>query len=79
MDCQSCGMPMKEDKQHGGGDPKNPYCVFCTDASGKLRPKAVIKEGMVALFMRKKRMDPDVTEKFVEDYMGRMPAWKKKK
>jgi hypothetical protein len=72
-------MPMKEAKQHGGGDPKNPYCVFCTDASGKLKPKSVIREGMVALFMRKKRVDSDVAEKLIDGYMAKLPAWKKKK
>ena len=79
MNCQSCGMPMGEDKQHGAGDPKNPFCVFCTDEKGKLKTREQISTGMAAFFMRKRRMDADVAEKFVDDYMKKMPAWKKKK
>jgi hypothetical protein len=72
-------MPMAQDKQHGGCDPNNRYCIFCTDEVGKLKSREAVRSGMVAFFMRKKRLDNDVAEKFVDDYMKKMPAWKKKK
>jgi hypothetical protein len=79
MNCKSCGMPMEEDKQHGASDPKNNYCVYCTDIAGKLKTKEQVRIGMIAFFMKAKKMNENVATKFVDDYMKKMPAWKKKK
>lgn len=79
MNCQSCGMPMVEAKQHGAADPKNPNCIFCTEAGGKLKPRAVVRAGMVGLFMKAKKLDEKAAAKFVDEYMKKMPAWKKGK
>lgn len=72
-------MPMKTDKAHGGSDPKNPYCIYCTDNRGKLKPKSAVKAGMIAFFMKSKKMDKKAATKFVNAYMRKMPAWKPKK
>src|SRR5438445_12457534 len=36
--CESCGMPMPTNEDHGAHDPDNPYCIHCTDLDGKLLP-----------------------------------------
>ena len=79
MDCKSCGMPMKTDNMHGGGNPKNVYCIYCTDNKGKLKSRAAVKAGMIAFFMKSKKMDKKAATKFVNAYMKKMPAWKPKK
>jgi hypothetical protein len=79
MNCQSCGMPMDSDKQHGGGDPSNKFCIYCTDAAGKLKTREQVRQGMIAFFMKARRLDETAAAKFVDDYMKNMPAWKKKK
>lgn len=69
-------MPMKTAKQHGGGNEKNVYCIYCTDTKGKLKSRAAVKEGMVVFFMKAKKMDKKAATRFVNAYMRRMPAWK---
>lgn len=78
MNCQSCGMPMEEAKQHGAGDPNNTWCVYCTDAAGKPKSREQVKQGMVAFFMKAKKLDEKAAVKFVDDYMKKMPAWKRR-
>lgn len=36
--CESCGMPMKNINEFGGGNPENKYCIHCTDGNGSLKP-----------------------------------------
>ncbi|MEM5804618.1 MAG: zinc ribbon domain-containing protein [Candidatus Aenigmatarchaeota archaeon] len=78
-ECKSCGMPMADAKQHGAGDGKNPYCIYCTDNKGKLKPRAEIRAAMVTLLLRKKKMDVEQAERAIDAYMAKMPAWKKRK
>jgi len=71
-------MPMKEAKQHGAADLKNPNCIYCTDEKGRLKTREQVRNGMVNFFMKAKKLDEKATAKFVDDYMKKMPAWKKK-
>jgi hypothetical protein len=72
-------MPMKEAKQHGAADPKNPNCIYCTDERGRLKTREQVRNGMVNFFMKAKKLDEESAAKFVDGYMKKMPAWKKKK
>ena len=49
--CESCGMPMETLDMHGGGIEENPYCIYCTDAHGHLKPRADVREGMIQFYM----------------------------
>ena len=75
--CQSCGMPMPQAKDHGGGEVGNPYCVHCTDQTGKLKSRAEIREGMINLCMSRMGKPRDEAESFVDRQMKKLPAWKK--
>jgi len=79
MNCQSCGMPMAEAKQHGAADPNNPNCIYCTDEKGKLKTREQVRSGMVSFFMKAKKLDEKAAATFVDAYMKKMPAWKKGK
>lgn len=76
MDCQSCGMPMAADADHGGGKADNPYCKYCTDPAGNLKSKEEVREGMINFQMQQ---SPGKTreeiEKEVDAHMAQMPAW----
>ena len=74
--CESCGMPMPEAKDHGGGDVGNPYCVHCTHETGKLKSRAEIREGMINLYMSRMGKPREEAEKFVDQQMKKFPAWK---
>jgi hypothetical protein len=74
--CDSCGMPMREAKDHGGGDWSNPYCVHCTDETGKLKSREQVREGMTRLYMRRMGKPREEAQKFVDQQMKKLPAWK---
>jgi hypothetical protein len=74
--CESCGMPMQNEKDHGGGDIENPFCVYCTDETGKLRSRQEVREGMIHLFMAQMGRSREEAEKFVDGQMKKLPAWK---
>lgn len=74
--CESCGMLMEGVSQHGGGDINNPHCVYCTDKAGKLKSREEVREGMIAFFMKSENKTREKAEKFVDQHMRKMPAWK---
>jgi hypothetical protein len=74
--CESCGMPMEDISQHGGKDINNPYCVYCTDKKGKLKSREEVRAGMVVFFMKSANKTRDKAEKYVDEHMKKMPAWK---
>ena len=75
--CRSCGMAMPQAKDHGGGDASNPYCVHCTDQTGKLKDRAEIREGMINLYMSRSGTPREEAERFVDEEMKKLPAWEK--
>lgn len=75
MNCQSCGMPMAMDSDHGGGRPDNPYCMHCADAAGNLKSREEVKEGMIAFYMQSMGKAREEAEREVDAHMAQMPAW----
>lgn len=75
MDCQSCGMPMAMDSDHGGGRPDNVYCQHCTDPGGNLKSRNEVREGMIAFYMQSMGKSREEAEKEVDTHMAQMPAW----
>ena len=76
MRCESCGMPMVEAKMHGGEDAKNKNCQYCCDKSGKLKSREEVRKGMVRFYQDSEGKTKEEAEKFVDEYMSKMPAWK---
>jgi hypothetical protein len=74
--CESCGMPMARPGDFGGRDVKNRYCKYCTYANGTLKPRHEVREGMVAFYMKAKRMERKSAEEYVDERMAGMPAWR---
>jgi hypothetical protein len=74
--CESCGMPMKDASHHGGKDVNNPYCVYCTDETGKLKSREEVRKGMIGFFMKSENKTREDAEKHVDEHMKKMPAWK---
>ncbi len=77
MICQSCGMPMQRLEDHGGGRLDIHYCKYCADAQGKLKPREQVRQGMIDLMVTARRKSIEDAEKFVDNFMKKMPAWRK--
>jgi hypothetical protein len=74
--CESCGMPMEKKDDFGAGNVENRYCVHCTDESGVLKSREEVRAGMVAFYMKMNGSGRENAERFVEEHMAKMPAWK---
>ena len=68
-------MPMETNEEHGAQNPKNPYCIHCTDMKGKLLPFEKKFEDMVKSAMETRWMNKEQAEKFVLQQMAELPAW----
>jgi uncharacterized glyoxalase superfamily protein PhnB len=73
--CMSCGMPMTKPEDFGGGNPGNPYCVYCSNPDGSLKSYREVFEGMVNFMMMSQKMSRKTAESAVKERMSRMPAW----
>ena len=74
--CESCGMPMRESAEFGGGRTDNSYCVHCTDAEGNLKSYDQALEGMAQFMVRTNGLAEAEARKAAKEYMAGMPAWK---
>jgi hypothetical protein len=73
--CQSCGMPMFNSEQCGGGDEEKKYCVHCCHQDGSLKSYGEVLGGMVGVMMSNRGLDKPAAEKAAREYMATMPAW----
>lgn len=74
--CESCGMPLRSEKDYGGGDTTNKYCVHCTDEKGILKPYDQVLEGMVVFAVKMMGSSEEEARKAAVENMAKMPAWK---
>ncbi|MDP3954746.1 MAG: zinc ribbon domain-containing protein [bacterium] len=75
MNCQSCGMPMDQDVDHGGGRADNNYCKHCTDEAGNLKSRDEVREGMISFYTQSMGRSREEAVREVDAHMAQMPAW----
>jgi len=68
-------MLMRRCQDFGGGDFRNQYCVYCTDAAGKLKSREEVKAVMTR-FMLKQGICKEESERRAEQMMREAPAWR---
>lgn len=74
--CGACGMLMTHPSQHGNSDPTYPYCIYCTDLAGNLKPRDEIREGMIHYVMKSEDLPRPKAETEVDRQMSTLPAWR---
>ncbi|VVC04090.1 Putative zinc ribbon domain protein [Candidatus Bilamarchaeum dharawalense] len=74
--CESCGMPMAQKSDFGGGKMDNKYCKYCTLPNGVLKPRHEVRENMILFYMKTKKQDRATASAYVDERMASMPAWK---
>jgi hypothetical protein len=71
--CHACAAPLDMPDFKG---PAENFCRYCTDESGKLKPKETVKQGIAEWF---KSWQPGIDDQKAlnraELYMKSMPAW----
>ena len=68
-------MLMTQPSQHGNAEPHNPYCIYCTDTAGNLKPRNEIREGMIHYVMKSENCQRTQAEGTVDRQMAELPAW----
>jgi hypothetical protein len=74
--CESCGMPMKEVSDFGGGNQENKYCRYCINEKGELKDFQTKLAEMIYFTVTRMNIDHSVAEKIAKENMSKMPAWK---
>jgi hypothetical protein len=75
MNCQSCGMPMNDTGDHGGANPTNPYCQYCTDDTGTLKSKEEVRQGLINYYMQTDGLTVEQASLKADERMSSQPAW----
>jgi hypothetical protein len=74
--CRSCGMPMETLEQHGGANPLNPYCTYCTDELGNLKSYDEVLKGMTDYMLITMKLEYKSAQLKAREEMIKHPAWK---
>lgn len=74
--CESCGMPMRNQEDFGGGRLDNHYCVYCTDSDGNLKPYEEVLQNMKAFAIKTMGISETEALKMAQEGMSKLPAWK---
>lgn len=73
--CESCGMPMVEASDFGGGNTENKYCKYCTNETGELKDFETKLKDTIHFMISRMNVDPSVAEKLARETLAKMPAW----
>ncbi len=73
--CESCGMPLRNKEDFGGGRLDNKYCIHCTNSEGNLKPYEVVLENMKNFAIRNMGISETEALKMAEEGMSKLPAW----
>jgi len=67
---------MEKPEDYGGENSQNKSCVYCSNEDGSLKPRDIVREGMIEFWMAREKLDRASAEKATDDHMLKMPAWK---
>lgn len=74
--CISCGMPMREPKDHATHDVQKRYCHHCARADGSMKSYDETLLGMTAFLQSTQGLDATVAGNMAREMMRKMPAWR---
>ena len=74
--CESCGFPMKNENDFGGGNMENKYCAYCCDKNGELKPYDEVLECMKSFVIEKMEVSEEKAIELAKINMAERAAWK---
>ena len=82
--CEACGMPMLHDKDFGGSDEKNTWCVNCCDENGNHKSYDEILSSMSEFLLTEEGFELseqryeniEESTKAAKEYLSKMPAFR---
>ncbi len=76
LTCESCGMPMRHESDHGPGRPDSAYCAYCSTPDGDAQGFEERLRRLTQWAMRQDGLDRAAAERAARDYMRALPAWR---
>jgi hypothetical protein len=76
--CGSCGMPFEKADDHALADINNPYCAYCADDKGKLRPYDVVLRSNIEFYIESQGLNKEAATQMAKEALAQMPAWKRR-
>jgi len=81
--CESCGIQLKTEEDHGGSDSENKWCKDCCHTDGSHKTKDEVKEHVIkdiltapdAITVMGEKVTDEETDQLALDYMDKNPAW----
>jgi hypothetical protein len=66
---------MNDTGDHGGANPTNPYCQYCTDDAGTLKSKEEVRQGLINYYMQTDGLTVEQASLKADERMNKQPAW----
>jgi len=73
--CESCGMPMRQKEEFGGGIVGNKYCTHCTTPEGVLKSFDEIVQNLKNLIVSRMDVQAEEALEMAKKNLVKMPAW----
>jgi len=67
---------MENAEQHGGSDPLNPYCVYCTDEFGNLKTYDEVLQDITRYMLTTMKLEYEHAQRMAKEEMIKHPAWR---
>jgi hypothetical protein len=69
-------MPLEKDEDFALGDVASPYCLYCTDKSGKLLPYETILKNNADYLKESQGLTDNAALNMAKSMLNEQPAWK---
>lgn len=67
---------METVEQHGGGNPLNQFCIYCTDEFGNLKSYNEVLQDMTRYMLSAMKVEYSYAQRMAEEEMLKHPAWR---
>ncbi len=74
--CESCGMPMEQAEDFGGGQADNRCCRYCCHEDGRLKSYEGVLEGFTHFIMSSQNIAEPEARAAASEALSQLPAWR---
>lgn len=69
-------MPLEKASDHALGDVNQPFCVYCTNEQGHLKPYEEILTSMATYLVHSQGVAMTAAKAIAKDVLAKQPAWR---
>ena len=76
--CYSCGMPLEKAADHSLGNIHSPFCMYCTDEKGNVKPYEDIVKGLAHYLVHSQGIVQAAALEMAKETIAQQPHWKQR-